>query len=280
MKKAFLISLLVLALAAGVILFIAPAQTSANMCGYNRWTAAGLMIQVSLSWFTLLALVGSLFGKELRLHYSGPRVKLISAVDEMHCVLSENQTGRGGSLRIYAHLTNGGGMVAEDSQLITDRIYVSVDGRSYDLHQTLIPASYKWIYSSARCGADPYVASVRRSADRYVRVVEIAQRSSEIDSLDSGRTIRDVGSLGTGPASWLEVCLPPSEGRKPNIIIPAKYRSVLIPILIVVKDCEEQMAYVRIHWKGETIQEYRDADMLDISIITEPEAKKLIRKEA
>lgn len=269
----------------------APPENAIFMSNYSRFGVGQLLTQIALSILTLAALCWSLCGKNLGNFLHGPELKMVANKDAVHCVLDNDLPTQGSIgasqpiLSIYTHVENMSKSVATKCQLISNRVYASVDGESFYAYKRWQTASYKWLYAQKD---QPYTTDVRNSVEKYARIVTIVQQetssaSSEPEGFQKG-TVR-MPSLGDGAkrveASWFEIQMPVAHfvGREFGIRVSPQYRGILLPITRVCAEGGSITEYIKIVWRGNSVRDYLLPGMLSVEVKSHKEAKKMIRKE-
>ena len=258
---------------------------------YTRIALATVLSQIALSIFTFVALCVSMWGSGFNRLIIGPSLTLETGFDDLHCVLSNDpectpKPTQEPYLSLYVHVENSQSMSAEDCSVTCNRIYVSVDGIDFYKFRTIQTASFKWAYANKE---DPYVATVRRTVEKYARIVEIRQQST-CDNSNSDRFTESTSlppssesgnpssSQGIQNVSWFEVLLPSTSESRGTISVPTRYRALLLPISIVSKNTPVDPYFVKVVWKGDAVEKYKQAGFLQCSVVSESESRKLIKE--
>ena len=264
---------------------------------FTRLALTTVLTQIALSLFTFLALCVSLWAAGFNRLIIGPSLILKTQFDDLHCVLSNDPQSipkptQEPCLSIYIHVENSQRMSAEDCSVTCNQIFVSVDGIDFYKYKTIQTAAFRWAYANKQ---DPYVATVRRTVEKYARIVEIRQQSTcdnssfnkqhengpfKPISKESCNQTADKKSDGLGlkDVTWFEVLLPMTSESSGTISIPTRYRAILMPISLVSKNTPDDLYYVKVVWKGDSVEKYKQAGFLQCSVITEAEAKRLIKE--
>lgn len=282
---------LVLAVAAVLWLYVAPPASAVWSSNYSRFGVGQLLTQITLSLLTLAALCWSLCGNALKNFLHGPELRMVVNKDAVHCVLDNNLPAQGALgagqplLSIYAHIENLSKSVATECQLISNRVYVSVDGKSFHAYKRWQTASYRWLYAQKD---KPYTTEVRNSVEKYVRVITIVQQEKSFESSEPGGLQSGVinsafvgGAEKNIEASWFEIQLPVAHfgGKEFGIRVPPQYRGVLLPITRVCAEGSGITEYVKIVWHGGSVRNYMLPGMLSIEVNSHKEVETVIRKE-
>lgn len=258
---------------------------------FTRLALITVSTQIALSVFTFLALCVSLWVAGFNRLIIGPSLILKTQFDDLHCVLSNDpactpKPTQEPFLSLYVHVENLQPMSAEDCSVTCNRIYVSVDGMDFYKFRTIQTASFKWAYEKKE---DPYVTTVRRTVEKYARIIEIRQqstydnsnfdKSSEATSpVPSSENVNPTSSQGGQNVSWFEVLLPSTSESRGTISVPSRYRALLLPISIVSKNTPVDPYFVKVVWKGDAVEKYTQAGFLQCSIVSESESRKLIKE--
>lgn len=263
---------------AAVWLYLAPPAGDE----YNRMSLSGVLIQGLLSILTFATVCWSIWGLYLRNLWWGPQVELATSFDDVHCVLVGNTRDESSPeapsprLRIYAHATNSSEAPGRDCQVLSNQIFVSVDGVDYYPYCNILPATYKWVYAVSR---DAFITDVRRSVDKYFRVLEIVQRDSGSDGSDEDDAkSSNCARAPKADVSWFEVCIPRAEGCKAKLVFETRYKYIMIPLTLVVRNKPDMVRYLCVSWRGGSVLDYKKPGMIDIQMIDESNAMSLIKK--
>lgn len=258
---------------------------------FTRLALTTVLTQIALSLFTFLALCVSLWVAGFNRLIIGPSLTLKTQFDDLHCVLSNDPQSipkptQEPCLSIYIHVENSQRMSAEDCSVTCNQIFVSVDGIDFYKYKTIQTAAFKWAYANKQ---DPYVSTVRRTVEKYARIAEIRQQSTSdnssfnkphedgpLEPISKEDKISD--GLGLKDVTWFEVLLPMTSESSGTISIPTRYRAILMPISLVSKNTPDDLCYVKVVWKGDAVEKYKQAGFLQCSVIPDAEAKMLIKE--
>lgn len=261
---------------------------------FTKLSVITVLTQIALSLFTFMALCVSLWVAGFNTLIIGPSLILKTKFDDLHCVLANDPQSipkptLEPCLSIYIHVENSQRMCAEDCSVTCNQIYVSVDGIDFYKYKTIQTASFKWAYANRQ---DPYVTTVRRTVEKYARIVEIRQQSNYDNSSSNKPNELELKTFAPRKescahkyddvnhknATWFEVLLPMTSESNETITIPTRYRALLLPISVVSKNTADELYYVKVVWKGDAVEKYRQAGFLQNEVISEYEAKKLIKE--
>lgn len=264
---------------------------------FTRLALTTVLTQIALSLFTFLALCVSLWAAGFNRLIIGPSLILKTQFDDLHCVLSNDPQSipkptQEPCLSIYIHVENTQRMSAEDCSVTCNQIFVSVDGVDFYKYKTIQTAAFKWAYANKQ---DPYVATVRRTVEKYARIVEIRQQSTcdnssfdkphengHLETIPQEACKQTIDNTIDGPrlkdVTWFEVLLPMTSESSGTISIPTRYRAILMPISLVSKNTPDDLYYVKVVWKGDSVEKHKQAGFLQCSVVTEAEAKRLIKE--
>ena len=264
---------------------------------FTRLALTTVLTQIALSLFTFLALCVSLWVAGFNRLIIGPSLILKTQFDDLHCVLSNDphsipKPTQEPCLSIYVHVENSQRMSAEDCSVTCNQIFVSVDGIDFYKYKTIQTAAFKWAYANKQ---DPYVATIRRTVEKYARITEIRQQSTcdnssfnkpqgngflePVSKESCNQTADKKGDeLGLKDVTWFEILLPMTSESSGTISIPTRYRAILMPISLVSKNTTDDLYYVKVVWKGDSVEKYKQAGFLQCSVIAEAEAKRLIKE--
>lgn len=250
---------------------------------YTRLAVANVATQVVLSLLTFVAVCVSLWMAGLKLLFQRPKIRLISANDKLHCILENVPTDlpmpiEKPYLDIYAHLENLSSIAAEGCRITCNKIYVSVDGSVFHLYKIIQTASFNWTYASKD---EPYLAIIRKSVERFCRIMKILQQSTVEAGADGNASIEIKDKVeSSGNVSWIEIYLPERPGAKGTIVIPTRYCGVLLPLTVVSKSTEERTFFLKVVWHGDKVEKYEQAGFLEVDVLSDEDAaSKLIAKE-
>lgn len=280
---------IVAALTAVAVVWIlcAPANSQVSVSNYSRFGVGQLITQITLSLLTLGALFWSFCGNTLKNYLHGPDLKLVVAKDTVHCVLDDAVPVQGPSgskqpvLCVYAHVENASKAVATNCQLISSRVYVSVDGVGFYPYKSWQTASYKWLYEPSE---NQNVARIQKSVEKYARLVTIVQQDEAALSKEGtreGLQVEEVARVSVGNTSWYEIQMPISHlvMKEFGISVAPQYRGIILPITIVCSESSNITEYVKIVWRGKSVGDYRLPGMLSVEVIAKDKAMEMIKKE-
>lgn len=287
MKKVFVSFVILVILAVLTVIAVWQYYRIPNVenVGYSlRLQFTNVASQVALSLFTLAAVGTSLWYSGLNKIFLGPCVRLETVNDDLHCVLINDphavvRPSGEPRLNIYVHAENTSNMPAEICQISCNCIFASIDGNRYYRFRSVQAASFKWSYPE---DGTPYKTSVYNSVEKYSRIVQIVQQSSEAEN--GGADVSEE-SLSCGASdsqnvvSFIRVCIPSVSGGVPYIDVPSNYKSVLIPLTVVYKKAQAKRQYLRIVWKGDYVALFRNVGFLEVAVLSERKAKKMIEEE-
>lgn len=249
---------------------------------YSKMSVGQLLTQITLSVLTFATLFFYMFGKRIINWLHGPSLTLIARKDGVHSVLATNHSGIGDSdvLRLYVHVENDSQMPATGCQLIANIVYVSVDGLHYDCYQRWQTAKFQWVYSSRD---NKFEVDIRKSLERYARILEIVQQDQSDDSgddSDSGYESDSAYGASTIEASWFVIQLPQIEScdTRKRISIPPQYRHIVLPITCVSREGKAFTSYIHVGWHGVSVSQFQQPGLLKIEVLTKRQAEKLITK--
>lgn len=264
-----ILGLFLVAMVAGVsywVIGLPPSQSGKP----TRFDALQFLTQVILSLATTVALVSSIYGKRFINWLHGPVLRFVTQMDDDHCVLKVGRSGDDNSdvLRVYLHVENDGRTPATGCQLIANKVYVSVDGLRYVQYQSWQTAKFQWVYASKD---NKYDAEIRKSLERFARIVEIVQQDQSGDSDDeaSEEIIVDRHLRNEVEASWFVVQLPMAEYFDKGIKIPLQYKHIILPITCVSVEADAFVGYFHLGWRGSSVSLYRQPGMLEVDFMTE-----------
>ena len=257
----------------------APNPTGDN---YSKMSVGQLLTQITLSVLTFATLFFYMFGKRIINWLHGPNLTLIVRKDGVHSVLATNNSGIGNSdvLRLYVHVENDSQMPATGCQLIANIVYVSVDGLHYDCYQRWQTAKFQWVYSSRD---NRFEVDIRKSLERYARILEIVQQDQSDDSGDEGDSeceLINTYGASTIEASWFVVQLPQIEScdTRKRISIPPQYRHIVLPITCVSRERKAFTSFIHVGWRGVSVSQFQQPGLLEIEVLTKRQVEKLITK--
>ena len=273
---------------AGAVCWIkaAPDSTLNSAPYYCKFGVGQLLTQILLSMFTLLMLFGTLIGRWLKNWLHGPDLRLCVENDEAHCLLVDDAPTDDSSssvqptLRVYAHVENLSGAMADGCQLISNHVYASVDGQRFFKYCTWQTASFRWSHVPRE---ELYSTAIRMSAEKYARIIEIVQREDSEESdgrsqADSSESLPSVVSQKRNVYSFISLLMPASDvvSKGTKIIIPTRYRSILLPIVLICAERPAVLYYLRVDWKGVCVRDYKMPGFLSAKVLSKTEGKKLI----
>ena len=284
-------AVLVMAVAAILWLHVAPPVSAVWNSNYSKFGVGQLLTQITLSVLTLAALCWSLCGNALKNFLHGPELSMVANKDAVHCVLDNNLPAQGplGAsqpvLSVYAHIENRSRSVATECQLISNRVYVSVDGEEFYAYKRWQTASYKWLYAQKD---RPYATDIRNSVEKYARVLIIVQQESSSESRESDGCqkgsddlISVASSAKTIEASWFEIQLPVAHlaGKEFGVRVSPQYRGILLPVTRVCAESGGITEYIKVVWRGKSVRDYKLPGMLSVEVHSQNEAETMIKKE-
>lgn len=219
---------------------------------------------------TFSAVVIALFGKSIFRYFNKPILKFNTAKDESHCYYKvESQVEpdvKIVKLEIYGHVTNEMPTAATNCQAVCNVAYVSTSGHSdYSPSHQFCTASFKWVNSRS------YEITLRKSMDRYLKLVEIIEKETEKQNGPDDKRSKKKERVTT-----IRLCVPSYGASTDTIEIGAGYKGIMFPVQITCDELVTEVVYVQVVWQGEKLSDYKLADKLKICKLTEAEAKKLM----
>lgn len=264
----------------------APDSTLNSAPYYCKFGVGQLLTQILLSMFTLLMLFGTLIGRWLRNWLHGPVLRLCVENDETHCLLIDGAPTDNSlpslqpTLRIYAHVEDLSAAMASGCQLISNHVYASVDGQRFFKYCTWQTASFRWAHVPRE---ELYSTSIRMSAEKYARIIEIVQREDSEESDSGSQADFCETSSSSVPQkrnvySFITLLIPASDivSKGTKIIIPTQYRSILLPIVLVCAERPAVLYYLRVDWKGVYVGDYKMPGFLTVKVLSKKEGNKQI----
>ena len=262
------------------LVLLTPAGTNSSL--FCRDNVFDVSVKLFPGFATFLAVCVSLFGSALIKRFKKPCLKLNIACDDVHCVLSENDDGMMADtvvkkMQIFVSVKNTSDVDAIDSQLVCNRAFISKDGEKFVQFQTFRAASFRWLYSSDDA---QFLTTLRKSVEKYAALFEIIERK-EMVSEDGKIDKVNENKKQLVQTTSLAICLPVKKEEyrtlATNFIeIPPEYRAILLPVCLASSSTDPVIHYVKLYWRGNSLESFPTKDRLELKCLTKQEAQDAV----
>ena len=225
---------------------------------------------------TFGAVVVSLFGKTILRKCRAPILKLSIAADEDHCAFLESDMSsvdlQRKVLAVYASVCNDSETEAVNSQLVCNKAFVSADYDKFQYYRSFRAASFEWHNSSDE---NKYLTTLRRSVPKYAKLFEIVQTivKTEEDGTPNSETRNGANNKMTIDIS---ICLPQRNSPNQYYKLKHEFKSILLPVCLASETASPARFYIMLHWKGEKLDKMPTKDNLELKVLTQKEAHKVV----